>query len=131
MRDSSYGRFRGREDQQLATIRKSLQEVDMQIFSHLNEGGHESVLFCSDKDANLRAIIAIHSTVLGPALGGVRMWSYASEAAALEDALRLSRGMTFKAAVAGLKLGGGRAVIMGDPAKDKSESLFRAFGRFV
>jgi leucine dehydrogenase len=81
---------------------------------------HESVLFCSDNEAGLRAIIAIHSTLLGPALGGTRMWHYASEAEALQDALRLSRGMTYKAAVAGLNLGGGKAVIIGDLAHDKS-----------
>jgi glutamate dehydrogenase/leucine dehydrogenase len=82
-------------------------------------------------DAGLKAIIAIHNTVLGPALGGTRMWPYATEEEALNDVLRLSRGMTYKNAVAGLNLGGGKAVIIGDPNKDKSEALFRAFGRFV
>lgn len=104
---------------------------DNQIFSRLDKRGHESVLFCSDRQTGLRAIIAIHSTALGPALGGVRMWPYGSEAEALRDALRLSHGMTYKAAAAGLNLGGGKAVIIGDPARDKSEGLFRAFGRFV
>lgn len=101
------------------------------IFETLDAFGHEQVVFCHNKDAGLKAIIAIHNTVLGPALGGTRMWPYASEAEALNDVLRLSRGMTFKNAVAGLNIGGGKAVIIGDPAKDKSEALFRAFGQFV
>ncbi|MFC4727234.1 Glu/Leu/Phe/Val dehydrogenase dimerization domain-containing protein [Coralloluteibacterium thermophilus] len=101
------------------------------IFETLATTGHEQVVFCHNKDAGLKAIIAIHNTVLGPALGGTRMWSYASEQDALNDVLRLSRGMTYKAAVSGLNLGGGKAVIIGDPNTDKSEALFRAFGRFV
>ena len=101
------------------------------IFEHVENYGHEQVVFCHNKDAGLKAIIAIHNTVLGPALGGTRMWPYASEAEALNDVLRLSRGMTYKAAVSGLNLGGGKAVIIGDPNKDKSEALFRAFGRFI
>ena len=101
------------------------------IFETLDTYGHEQVVFCHNKDAGLKAIIAIHSTVLGPALGGTRMWPYQNEAEALKDVLRLSRGMTYKNAVAGLNLGGGKAVIIADPAKDKSEALFRAFGQFV
>jgi leucine dehydrogenase len=101
------------------------------LFETLDTFGHEQVVFCHNKDAGLKAIIAIHSTVLGPALGGLRMWPYESEQDALNDVLRLSRGMTYKNAVAGLNLGGGKAVIIGDPHKDKSEVLFRAFGRFV
>jgi leucine dehydrogenase len=101
------------------------------IFESINKTEHEEVVFCHNKDAGLKAIIAIHNTVLGPALGGTRMWNYASEQDALNDVLRLSRGMTYKAAVSGLNLGGGKAVIWGDPNKDKSEALFRAFGRFV
>ncbi len=101
------------------------------VFETLDTTGHEQVVFCHNKDAGLKAIIAIHSTVLGPALGGTRMWPYQNEAEALKDVLRLSRGMTYKNAVAGLNLGGGKAVIIGDPAKDKSEALFRAFGQFV
>ena len=101
------------------------------IFETIAHTAHEEVVFCHNADAGLRAIIAIHNTVLGPALGGTRMWPYASEAEAVEDVLRLSRGMTYKAAVSGLNLGGGKAVIWGDPDKDKSEALFRAFGRFV
>ena len=101
------------------------------IFETLATSGHEQVVFCHNKDAGLKAIIAIHSTVLGPALGGLRMWPYQSEQEALNDVLRLSRGMSYKNAVAGLNIGGGKAVIIGDPNKDKSEVLFRAFGRFV
>jgi len=101
------------------------------IFETLAQTGHEEVVFCHNKDAGLKAIIAIHNTVLGPALGGLRMWPYATEQDALNDVLRLSRGMTYKAAVSGLNLGGGKGVIIGDPGKDKSEALFRAFGRFV
>ena len=103
----------------------------MDIFDEIERKDHEQVVFCSDKDSNLRAIIAIHNTTLGPALGGTRMWMYDSSEDALRDALRLSRGMTYKAAVAGLNLGGGKAVIIGDPNKDKNEGLFRAYGRFV
>ena len=101
------------------------------IFETLAQTGHEEVIFCHNKDAGLKAIIAIHNSVLGPALGGLRMWPYATEQDALNDVLRLSRGMTYKAAVSGLNLGGGKGVIIGDPGKDKSEALFRAFGRFV
>jgi len=95
------------------------------------ELGHEQVVFCRDDEVGLRAIIGVHSTALGPALGGTRLYNYATEAEAVRDVLRLSRGMTYKAAVAGLDLGGGKAVIIGDPASCKSEALFRAFGRFV
>ena len=101
------------------------------VFETLEHTGHEQIVFCHNKDAGLKAIIAIHSTVLGPALGGTRMWNYASEQEALNDVLRLSRGMSYKNAVAGLNLGGGKAVIIGDASKDKSEELFRAFGQFV
>jgi leucine dehydrogenase len=101
------------------------------VFDRMIRRDHEQVVFCNDEASGLRAIIAVHDTSLGPALGGCRMWPFASEDEALEDALRLSRGMTYKAAVAGLNLGGGKAVIIGDPKKDKSEALFRAFGRFV
>jgi len=93
--------------------------------------GHEEVVFFQDKSCGLKAIIAIHDTTLGPALGGTRMWPYANEEDALIDVLRLSRGMTYKAAVSGLNLGGGKAVIIGDPKKDKTEALFRSFGRFI
>jgi len=103
----------------------------MSVFAELSELGHEQVVFCRDDSVGLRAIIAIHSTALGPSLGGCRIYDYATEADALRDVLRLSRGMTYKAAVAGLDLGGGKAVIWGDPSSVKSEALFRSFGRFV
>ncbi len=92
---------------------------------------HEQVVFCNDPATGLRAIVAIHSTALRPALGGTRFYPFASTAAALTDVLNLSRGMSYKAALAGLDLGGGKAVIIGDPAKDKNEALLRAYGRFV
>lgn len=103
----------------------------MDLFQQMTGMGHERVLFCSSPEVGLQAIIAVHSTVLGPGLGGTRMFPYKSTDEALTDVLRLSRGMTYKAAAAGLNLGGGKAVIIGDPKKDKSEGLFRAFGRFV
>lgn len=102
----------------------------MNVFEQMHNLEHEQVVFCRNDDVGLRAIIAIHNTTLGPALGGTRLYDYATEADALRDVLRLSRGMTYKAAVAGLDLGGGKAVIMGDPSI-KSEALFRAFGRHV
>ena len=102
----------------------------MSIFNELAELGHEQLVFCRNDDVGLRAIIGIHSTALGPALGGVRLYPYAAEEDAIRDVLRLSRGMTYKAAVAGLDLGGGKAVIIGDRSI-KSEALFRAFGRQI
>jgi leucine dehydrogenase len=101
------------------------------VFEQIAASKHEQVVFCNDPETGLKAIIAIHNTVLGPALGGTRMWSYKSDADALHDVLRLSRGMTYKAAISGLNLGGGKAVIIGDSKKDKSEALYRKFGRFV
>lgn len=106
-------------------------DLSVNIFNTLETMGHEQVVFCSDPDTKLKAIIAIHDTTLGPALGGTRMWMYNNETEALRDVLRLSRGMTYKAAISGLNLGGGKAVIIGNPHTDKTESLFRAFGRFV
>ena len=103
----------------------------MNVFKEIDRRGHEQVCYFSDPSTDLKLIIAIHNTVLGPALGGCRMRSYKSEKEALVDVLRLSKGMTYKAAIAGLNLGGGKAVIIGDPDKDKTESLFRSFGRFV
>ena len=93
--------------------------------------GHEQVVFCHDEPTGLKAIIAVYSTALGPGLGGTRFYPYASEQDALEDVLNLSKGMAYKAALAGLDLGGGKAVIIGDPSKIKSEALLRAYGRFV
>lgn len=103
----------------------------MSVFSHPEFDDHEQVMFCRDAASGLRAIIAIHDTRLGPALGGCRMWPYPSEDAALTDVLRLARGMSYKSALAGLELGGGKSVIIGDPRRDKSEALWRAFGRFL
>lgn len=103
----------------------------MKLFERLQEGGYEQLVFCQDEVSGLKAIICIHDTTLGPALGGLRMWNYHSEEDAIEDVLRLAKGMTYKAAVAGLNLGGGKAVIIGDARKDKSEALFRMFGRYV
>jgi len=103
----------------------------MNLFETIHTTEHEQVIFCHNKDAGLKGIIAIHNTTLGPALGGLRMWPYATEQEALDDVLRLSRGMTYKAAVAGLNLGGGKSVLIGDPRTDKSEALFRSFGRFI
>lgn len=103
----------------------------MKIFDYLEEHDYEQLVFCQDKKTGLKAIICIHDTTLGPALGGTRIWNYESEEEAIIDALRLGRGMTYKNAAAGLNLGGGKTVIMGDPAKLKSEQFFRAFGRFV
>ena len=103
----------------------------MKIFDAISKYGHEQVVFCHEQATGLRAVIAIHNTICGPALGGCRMWPFESEEEAIADAMRLSRGMTYKNAAAGLNLGGGKAVIIGDPNKGKSEALFRAFGRFV
>ena len=101
----------------------------MTVFDRIS--GHEQVVFCHDEASGLRAIIAIYSTALGPALGGTRFYPYADEQAAVDDVLDLARGMAYKAAVAGLDLGGGKAVIIGDPATAKTEALLRAYGRFV
>lgn len=103
----------------------------MSLFARMAEMGHQQVVFCYDEAVGLKAIIAIHDTTLGPALGGVRFWPYTSEEEALTDVLRLSRGMTYKAAISGLNLGGGKAVIIGDPLQIKSEALLRRFGQFV
>ncbi|TMU86630.1 Glu/Leu/Phe/Val dehydrogenase [Bacillus sp. BHET2] len=103
----------------------------MKIFSYMEQYDYEQLVFCQDEASGLKAIIAIHDTTLGPALGGTRMWTYESEEAAIEDALRLAKGMTYKNAAAGLNLGGGKTVIIGDPRKDKNEEMFRAFGRYI
>lgn len=103
----------------------------MKIFEYLENYDYEQLVICQDKTSGLKAIICIHDTTLGPALGGTRMWNYASEEEAILDALRLARGMTYKNAAAGLNLGGGKTVIMGDSRTQKSEELFRAFGRYV
>lgn len=102
----------------------------MKLFETVTEMGHEQVLFCHDKERKLKAIIAIHNTNLGAAMGATRLWPYPSEADALRDVLRLSRGMTYKAACANIPMGGGKAVIIANP-EDKTEDLLRAYGRFV
>src|ERR1700753_501801 len=107
------------------------QTTSESLFDQMNAYGHQKIVFCNDPDTGLKAIIAIHDTTLGPALGGTRMWAYKTEADALNDVLRLSKSMTYKAAVAGLNLGGGKAVIIGDARKDKTEALLRKFGRFI
>ncbi|WP_289045595.1 Glu/Leu/Phe/Val dehydrogenase [uncultured Olleya sp.] len=101
------------------------------VFGQLSFDNHEQVVFCNDKDTGLKAIIGIHNTVLGPALGGTRMWQYANEWEAVNDVLRLSRGMTFKSAITGLNLGGGKAVIIGDAKTQKTPELMKRFGEFV
>lgn len=109
---------------------KDLPKVDP-VFGQLSFDNHEQIVFCNDKDTGLKAIIGIHNTVLGPALGGTRMWQYNNEWEALNDVLRLSRGMTFKSAVAGLNLGGGKAVIIGDAKTQKTPELMKKFGEYV
>ena len=103
----------------------------MDIFKTMEKMGHEQIAYFCDPHSGLKGIVAIHNTILGPALGGCRMWNYSSEEEALVDVLRLSKGMTYKAAIAGLNLGGGKAVLIGDSKTQKSENLFRSFGRFV
>lgn len=112
------------------TSAKELQKMDP-VFGQLSFDNHEQIVFCNDKDTGLKAIIGIHNSVLGPALGGTRMWNYANEWEALNDVLRLSRGMTYKSAITGLDLGGGKAVIIGDAKTQKTPELMRKFGEFV
>ncbi len=101
------------------------------ILAYMERYDYENVFICQDRTVGLRAVIAIHDTTLGPATGGTRMWTYPSEMDAIEDALRLARGMTYKYAAAGVNLGGGKCVVIGDPRREKSEMLFRALGRFI
>jgi leucine dehydrogenase len=117
----------------MASFRRRLALADAteRARRHADFDGHEEVWEATDPESGLHAFIAVHDTALGPALGGCRMWPYASPEAALGDALRLSRGMTYKAALAGLDFGGGKAVIVGDPKRDKSEARLRAFGAAV
>ena len=113
---------------------KNIQEtnlVENPVIAQMSKSNHEQILFCNDNATGLKAIIAVHNTVLGPALGGTRMWMYNNEMDALTDVLRLSRGMTYKNSISGLNLGGGKAVIIGDSRTMKSEALFRRFGKFV
>ena len=111
---------------------KELEKVEHAgLFGTVAQMGHEQVVFCYDEATGLKSIIAIHNTTLGPALGGTRMWNYTNEQEALTDVLRLSRGMTFKASISGLNLGGGKAVIIGDAKTMKTEAFMRRFGKFV
>ena len=112
------------------TTGKELQKMDP-VFGQMSFDDHEQIVFCNDKDTGLKAIIGIHNSVMGPALGGTRMFNYANEWEALNDVLRLSRGMTFKAAITGLDIGGGKAVIIGDAKTQKTPELMRKFGEFV
>lgn len=107
------------------------QATRAELFQAMGQADHENLVFCSDQATGLKAIIGIHNTVLGPALGGTRFWTYPSEAEALRDVLRLSRGMTYKAAISGINLGGGKAVVLGSPQTVRSEALWRRYGRFV
>ena len=116
----------------IETKEVSAEELkDTPVIAAMSQYNHEQLLFCNDNATGLKAIIAVHNTVLGPALGGTRMWMYNNELEALNDVLRLSRGMTYKNAISGLNLGGGKAVIIGDSKHMKSEALFRRFGKFV
>lgn len=119
------------EPQRAGTVKGSSGGMRVSIFRQMEEGGHEALIFCYDRPAGLKAIIALHDTTLGPGLGGCRMWPYASEDEAVRDSLRLSQGMTAKSALAGVNYGGAKVVIWGDPRSDKSEALFRALGRFI
>ncbi|MHB1279237.1 MAG: Glu/Leu/Phe/Val family dehydrogenase [Bacteroidia bacterium] len=110
---------------------KEISSTSFELFNQIGRHDHEQVMICQDNATGLKAIIAIHNTVLGPGLGGTRIWNYKNEADAINDVLRLSRGMTYKASISGLNLGGAKAVIIGDANQIKSEAFFRKFGRFV
>jgi leucine dehydrogenase len=112
------------------TTAKELHKIDP-VFGQASFDNHEQIVFCHDKDTGLKAIIGIHNTVLGPALGGTRMWKYDNEWEALNDVLRLSKGMTYKSAISGLNLGGGKAVIIGNAQSDKTPELITRFGQFI
>ena len=111
--------------------KKMIAKENGSLLNYMTAMGHEQLVFCQDEETDLKAIIAIHDTTLGPALGGTRMWNYSNSQDAVDDVLRLSRGMTYKAAISGLNLGGGKAVIIGDSSTQKNESLMRRFGKFV
>ncbi len=115
----------------MISTEKTTDKANVSLFSSIEEMNHEQVVFCHDKETGLKAIVAIHNTVLGPSMGGTRMWHYTSESEAVTDALRLSRGMTLKNSIAGLNIGGGKAVIIGDVHKIKNEALMRRFGKFI
>ena len=101
------------------------------IFDYMKKYQYENIFLCQDDKADFKAVIAIHSTALGPAAGGIRMWQYESEMDAIEDALRLARGMTYKYAAAGVNMGGGKAVVIADPKRKDREVVFRTLGRFI
>jgi len=116
----------------METMEKAAVNVtEASVTGRMSTFNHEQLVFCQDNETGLRSIIAIHNTTLGPAVGGTRMWAYGTEEEAITDALRLSRGMTYKNALAGLNIGGGKAVIIGDARKQKTEALMRRFGKFV
>jgi len=120
------------ETKNLQKATDALNQYDKDpVILKMDEMGHEQLLFCNDPDTGLKAIIGVHNTILGPALGGTRMWAYNNEVEALTDVLRLSRGMTYKNSISGLNLGGGKAVIIGDARTMKSEAMMRRFGKFV
>src|SRR5690606_16528000 len=108
-----------------------MQRDNSSLFDLMRISDHQNLFFCNDKEVGLKAIVAIHDTTLGPAIGGVRMLPYATEAEAIEDALRLSKAITYKSSLAGLNLGGGSAIIIGNNRTEKSEVLMRRFGRFI
>lgn len=112
-------------------VSKGGTQTELELMNQMSTHDHEQILFCQDKQTGLKALIAVHSSVLGPGLGGTRMWVYRQEQDAIQDVLRLSRGMTYKASLAGLNLGGAKAVIIGDATQIKTEALMRKFGRFV
>ena len=112
-------------------IQEIIPKNEISLLKNISDMGHEEIIFCSDSKTKLKAIIAVHSTELGPGLGGCRMWNYKNDIAAIKDVLRLSRGMTYKASITGLNLGGGKAVIIGDSSKDKTEQMMESFGEFV
>ncbi len=117
----------------MLTLKETAKETASEagVFQQIDNLGHEQIVFCQDKETGLKSIIAIHNTTLGPALGGTRFYNYKNEADALHDVLRLSRGMTYKNSISGIHLGGGKAVIIGDPAKLSSEAFWRRYGKFV
>ncbi|HRG89511.1 MAG TPA: Glu/Leu/Phe/Val dehydrogenase dimerization domain-containing protein, partial [Chitinophagales bacterium] len=115
----------------LNNIIKNVERKEARVFEMIEPMEHEQVMYFNDKETGLKGIIAVHNTVLGPSLGGCRIWKYENESDALWDVLRLSRGMTFKSSISGINLGGGKAVIIGDPKAKHAEGFWRRFGKFV
>lgn len=114
-----------------SSLIKSVEKRNAHVFEMMEPMEHEQVMFFNDKPTGLKGIIAVHNTVLGPSLGGCRIWNYENESDALWDVLRLSRGMTFKSSISGINLGGGKAVIIGNPKVKRDEAFWRRFGKFV